>query len=616
MKKIIIILFLSSISLFSAQKVVLQLIWLNQFQFAGYYVAKERGFYKDVGIDVEIKEFNLNTDISTVIQNKKADFAIGRSSLLIDKINGQDVVALGAIFQQSPLMLLVRDDSNINSIDDLKYKRIMLTNDAKDAASIMAMLFSNGVTQKDIQILPHTFNLDDLINKNTDAMASYISNEPIQMADKGLSYKIFNPKDYGFHFYSDILFTSSEFIKKNPKLTKDFYEATIKGWKYAFDNITQTSELIYKHYNTQQKTLIQLVKEGEALKRLAYHDNGIVGYLDKNQLADIVKVYKLLGLVTRDIDIDTFIYEHNHPREVAFTLNYDDIFHIVLISILVLVSLSFSILFIVLQKKWLITKSYLNEEIVQQKEEIDKQNRVIIVQSKIAAIGEMLSNIAHQWRQPLNVISLSIAKIETSILLNDEMKKEDFLQLGDEINKQVQYLSQTIDDFRNYFNSGIDTIAPFSLQDAVRKVNELIKESFKNNHIEIVMTDKDCIITHNESLLIQALLNIYNNAKDAIKENAVIYKYFFVDVQCNKNAVVITLKDSGGGINEDIIEKIFEPYYTTKHQSNGTGLGLYITYGIISEHLRGTIEVHNTHYNYLNYELSGAEFIITIPRNL
>lgn len=616
MKKIIIILFLSSISLFSAQKVVLQLIWLNQFQFAGYYVAKERGFYKDVGIDVEIKEFNLNTDISTVIQNKKADFAIGRSSLLIDKINGQDVVALGAIFQQSPLMLLVRDDSNINSIDDLKYKRIMLTNDAKDAASIMAMLFSNGVTQKDIQILPHTFNLDDLINKNTDAMASYISNEPIQMADKGLSYKIFNPKDYGFHFYSDILFTSSEFIKKNPKLTKDFYEATIKGWKYAFDNITQTSELIYKHYNTQQKTLIQLVKEGEALKRLAYHDNGIVGYLDKNQLADIVKVYKLLGLVTKDIDIDTFIYEHNHPREVAFTLNYDDIFHIVLISILVLVSLSFSILFIVLQKKWLITKSYLNEEIVQQKEEIDKQNRVIIVQSKIAAIGEMLSNIAHQWRQPLNVISLSIAKIETSILLNDEMKKEDFLQLGDEINKQVQYLSQTIDDFRNYFNSGIDTIAPFSLQDAVRKVNELIKESFKNNHIEIVMTDKDCIITHNESLLIQALLNIYNNAKDAIKENAVIYKYFFVDVQCNKNAVVITLKDSGGGIDEDIIEKIFEPYYTTKHQSNGTGLGLYITYGIISEHLRGTIEVHNTHYNYLNYELSGAEFIITIPRNL
>lgn len=438
MKKIIIILFLSSISLFSAQKVVLQLIWLNQFQFAGYYVAKERGFYKDVGIDVEIKEFNLNTDISTVIQNKKADFAIGRSSLLIDKINGQDVVALGAIFQQSPLMLLVRDDSNINSIDDLKHKRIMLTNDAKDAASIMAMLFSNGVTQKDIQILPHTFNLDDLINKNTDAMASYISNEPIQMADKGLSYKIFNPKDYGFHFYSDILFTSSEFIKKNPKLTKDFYEATIKGWKYAFDNITQTSELIYKHYNTQQKTLIQLVKEGEALKRLAYHDNGIVGYLDKNQLADIVKVYKLLGLVTKDIDIDTFIYEHNHPREVAFTLNYDDIFHIVLISILVLVSLSFSILFIVLQKKWLITKSYLNEEIVQQKEEIDKQNRVIIVQSKIAAIGEMLSNIAHQWRQPLNVISLSIAKIETSILLNDEMKKEDFLQLGDEINKQVQ----------------------------------------------------------------------------------------------------------------------------------------------------------------------------------
>ena len=144
-----------------------------------------------------------------VIQNKEADFAVGRSSLLIDKSDGKDIVALGAIFQESPLMLMTREDSGINSIKDLKHKRIMLTDDAQGAASIMAMLFSHGVTINDVQTIPHSFNLDDLINNNVDAMACYTSNEPIRMSEQGERYKIFHPKDYGFHFYSDILFTSS-----------------------------------------------------------------------------------------------------------------------------------------------------------------------------------------------------------------------------------------------------------------------------------------------------------------------------------------------------------------------------------------------------------------------
>jgi signal transduction histidine kinase len=529
-------------------------------------------------------------------------------------MEGKDIVALGAIFQESPLMLLTRDDTNINSIEDLKNKRIMLTKDAKGTASIMAMLFSKGLNQKDIQILPHSFNLDDLINKNTDAIASYISNEPIVMADRGIGYKIFYPKDYGFHFYSDILFSSSEFINNNPKLTKRFYEASIKGWEYAFDNIAQTAELIYKNYNTQHKTLIQLVKEGEALKKLAYPKNGIIGYLDKNQLYDIVKVYQLLGLITKDIDIDSFIYEYNHPKEVAFKLNYDEIFHISLVLAVVIISFGFGILFIIFRKKLLLTKSYLKEEIALQKEKIEKQNRVILVQSKIAAMGEMISNIAHQWRQPLNVISLSVAKIETSLLLGNEMKNEDFLKISGEINIQAQYLSQTIDDFRNYFNSNIDNITSFNIEDSIIKVNELVKETFKTNHIEIVMNSEKCTLTHNETLLIQSLVNIYNNAKDAIIESEVLYKYFFIDIKCNIDNVIITLKDSGGGIGEDSIEKVFEPYFTNKHKTKGTGLGLYITYGIVTEHLSGTVTVRNTDYIYRNHKLSGAEFTIAIPR--
>jgi signal transduction histidine kinase len=614
MKKAFLILLLTSVTLFAAQKVTLQLSWLHQFQFAGYYVAKERGFYKDAGIDVEIKEFDADTDLSSVIEKKKADIAVGRSSLLVDKAEGRDVVALGAIFQQSPLMLLVRDDTGINSVKDLKNRTVMLTDDAKGTASIMAMLFSNGLTSKEITILPHSFDLDDLINKKTDAMASYTSNEPIRLQERGVGYKIFHPKDYGFSFYSDILFTSSAFIRKNPKLTKDFYEASIRGWVYAFDHITETAELIYKHYNTQNKSLIQLIKEGEALKRLAYCENGTIGRMDRNQLEDMVKVYKVLGFITKDIDTDSFVYEYNHPKEMTFRLNYDDILYLGIIAVFAMITLGLLALFISLRNQWLMTQSHLKAKIAAQKEEIDTQNRVILSQSKIAAVGEMLANIAHQWRQPLNIISLNTTKMETSILFGGEINKDDIRQISEEINRQSQYLSDTIDDFRNYFNSDTERIAPFNLKDAITKVTELTKDSFNNYFIDSVVTVYDCAITHNESLFVQALLNIYNNARDAIIQSGTGPRYFFVELHCNGDNAVISIKDSGGGIDKEVMPRIFEPYYTTKHLSQGTGLGLYITYEIVTKHLNGTLEVYNRSYQYKGRHLKGAEFIITIPR--
>lgn len=613
MKKLTVLLFLS-VSLFAAQKAVVQLSWLHQFQFAGYYVAKEHGYYRDAGIDVDIREFDFNTDLSTVIEKGKADFAVGRSSLIMEKIKGKDVVALGAIFQQSPLVLLVRDDTHIGSVKDLKNRRIMMTKDAKDSASIVAMLSSSGLSKNDVEIVPHSFNIEDLIDKKVDAMASYVSNEPIMMAERGIGYKVFDPQDCGFYFYSDILFTSSAFINKNPKLTKDFYEATIRGWEYAFDNITETAELIHAHYNTQNKTLIQLIKEGEALKRLAYKEDAVFGYLDREQIKDIVKVYKVLGLVTKDIDLDSFIYSYNHPKEVAFRLSYDEIFHAAFIAVLFMVSLGSSLLFVSFRKRWLLTKHGLKEEIRRQNTEIEKQSRVIMEQSKIAAVGEMLSNIAHQWRQPLNIISLNIVKIETGVLLEKTMNRDDLLQITEDINRQTQYLSQTIDDFRSFFNANIENIAPFEINDAINKLNELTKDLFANSKVEMVAMTEACTITYNESLLIQSLLNIYNNAIDAIMEKQSQQRYFFTEVTCGSDNVVFRLKDSGGGIDNEIISNVFEPYYTTKYKSKGTGLGLYISYRIITEHFGGTISVHNVAYEYNGLDLYGAEFVITIPK--
>ena len=350
MKKILLITFFLTIFLYAQndKKITLQLNWLNQFQFAGYYMAKEKGFYKDVNLDVKIKESNSNTDVVKEIETKNADFAVGRSSLIIEKINGKDIVALCAIYQESPLILLVKKDSNITSVKDLRNKKIMITPDARYSAPVLAMLSANELTINDFRIQKHSFDINDLINRKTDAMASYISNEPILLNEKGIEYTIFNPKDFGFDLYSDILFSSSEYIKNNPKITKDFYEASLKGWKYAFENLAETAEIIYSKYNTQNKTFTHLVKEGEVLKKLAYTGNNELGDFNDNKLKNIANVFKLFGLVNKDLDIKEFIYKENKPKIINLEISKQE--KNIIITILISLFLIFSLIIILLRK--------------------------------------------------------------------------------------------------------------------------------------------------------------------------------------------------------------------------------------------------------------------------
>lgn len=368
------ILLISSLFANEDKKIALQLSWLHQFQFAGYYIAKEKGYYKDYGIDLDIKEFNFNINISKVLQNKSADFVIGRSSLLIDKANNEDVVALFSAFQNSPLMLLVREDSGIKTIADLKDKKVMITPDAKDSASIIAMLNSQRISLDDINVIKHSFNLDDLINKKVDAMASYVSNEPIRLEDKNIKYKVFHPKDYGFELYSDILFTSSTFIKENPQLTQDFYDATEKGWEYAFENIGKTAQIIYEKYNSQNKSLVHLVAEGEALKKLSFHPNtNNIGCLDEIKLQKIVDIYKIMGLLQDDINLNEFIYDYNKHDSfnLKFTHNETWIYSLIIIILLLII---FTMLFyFIITKRWLITKDQLKREILKKTNKLKKQ---------------------------------------------------------------------------------------------------------------------------------------------------------------------------------------------------------------------------------------------------
>lgn len=420
--KAIVLLFLLLGYIQANQKVILQLSWLNQFQFAGYYVAKEKGFYDKLGIDLEIKEYEHGLDISSVLDNDLANFAIGRTSIIVDKANGKDIVALLSTFQHSPLMILTLDDGSIKNIEDLKNKNVMMTSHAKDSASIIAMLNSKNIRDIDINIQTHSFNLDDLIEKKTDAMASYLSNEPVIFDEKAINYKVFHPKDYGFDFYDDILFTNSSFIKQNPKLTRDFFNATIKGWQYAFDNIGETSQIIFKKYNTQNKSIIELVREGEILKKLALlNDLKEFGNIDAHKLEKIVDVYKVMGLINKDIDFDEFIYEHNNGKVFHFHLSQDEIFKYTLEVLILILIVVFSAIYVMVRKKLLLTNDILKLEIEEKTQQIKELNYIDTLTNakNRRAYSEKIDECLSNFNRYNTIFSLLYLDIDNFKKIND-----------------------------------------------------------------------------------------------------------------------------------------------------------------------------------------------------
>ena len=248
------------------------------------------------------------------------------------------------------------------------------------------------------------------------------------------------------------------------------------------------------------------------------------------------------------------------------------------------------------------------------KDEVAKnqeKDRLVFQQSKMVSMGEMIGNIAHQWRQPLSVISTAATGIQMQKnygLLTDELLDESCTA----INNNAQYLSKTIDDFRNFIK-GDRKKTMFNLKDEIKSFLLLIEGSIKSHNIDIVLDLQDDIqIDGYKNELIQCLINIFNNAKDVLIEGEQKNRFIFISILMEDTDTIIKVKDSGGGIPKEILSKIFDPYFTTKNQSQGTGLGLHMTYNLIVDGMGGTIEAHNTEYKYKDKSYIGAEFKIIL----
>ena len=257
--------------------------------------------------------------------------------------------------------------------------------------------------------------------------------------------------------------------------------------------------------------------------------------------------------------------------------------------------------------------SFLDITLQKEMESKLKEKEILLIQkSKMAAMGEMIENIAHQWRQPLSLISVVSSTLLLQKKLDMHIPKDEECEQLTKIGDTVNYLSQTIDDFRSFFKEK-KLKENFLLEDSYKKVLNLMSSNFKAMQIDVIENIENVEIETFENELIQVIMNILTNAKDVLLSKGNDFrKLIFIEIYKENDKSIFSIKDNAGGIPIENIEKIFEPYFTTKGDE-GTGIGLHMSKEIIQNHMNGELKVENSTFDYQGEEYKGAKFTIILP---
>lgn len=294
------------------EQITLQLKWTHAFQFAGYYAAKELGYYRDVGLDVNIQEGVPGLDPVKSVVDGKADFGVGTSSLVLHRHDGEPVVVLACIFQHSPYVLIARQQSATQSVHDMIDKRIMLEPQADE---LLAFLNKEGIPASRLIKMQHSFNPQDLIKGNVDVMSAYITNEIYYLDQANYSYQVYSPRSSGIDFYGDTLFTSQYQLDAHPGRVKAFREASLRGWEYAMSHPKEIAKLIFERYS-QKHAVDYYLFEANQMTELIKPDIIEMGYVNPGRWQHIAQVYADIGMLPQSFNLDGFIYNPNPKHDL------------------------------------------------------------------------------------------------------------------------------------------------------------------------------------------------------------------------------------------------------------------------------------------------------------
>ena len=295
----------------ASEKLVLQLSWHHQFQFAGYYMAEEQGYYRNAGLQVEIRDVKKGANSVEEVLSGRADFGITGSGLLVERSLGKPIIAVSAIFQHSPTVFLTLKQSGISKPADLIGKKVMLS-PGFQSLSLLALLHQEHLLDK-IERLETNFDYHALLTGKTDVFNAYQTNEPYLLQTQGIETNLINPEDYGIDFYGDVLFTVEATLKNRPKTLEKFRKASLKGWDYALSHPDETIGVIKSRYQVE-KTVEQLQFEAAAINRIVQRDQGDIGHMDLARWAQITHHLIAIGAIPANFHfVDTFLYNPPQP---------------------------------------------------------------------------------------------------------------------------------------------------------------------------------------------------------------------------------------------------------------------------------------------------------------
>lgn len=601
----ILLILLAAISFFSSaaqeKEINLQLKWWHQFQFAGFYAANIKGFYRDAGLKVNIRQGDRNIHPVNEVVEGRADFAVGGSEILTDFIKGADIKVIGAIFQHSPYTIISLTESGINSPTDLVGKRVMLALD-QGWIQLQAMLVKEGLPPTTIKKLRHTWNNRDLINGYADAMSGYTSVEVIQLEMQGHRVNQLKPISYGIDFYGDVLFTSSDMVNDDHELVEAFRTASFKGWEYAMNNMPEMVNYILTIPGVKERgvTRQSLLLEANKMRELIIHDLVEIGHMNPGRWEHMLSVYKSLNLVDKDASLDDFIYNpHDTTLNKTFTI---------LSYIFVALFLIFLLLFVYSYNMKKAVKKRTVELELEVKRRKENEESLKRLSDELQISNNELKQFAyvtsHNLRAPVSNL-LSLVKLFDRNMLN-EKNSVYFAKIG----MCTENLNTMLMDLNEILSVRTKENEKSMLLD-LESETEFIKSNISENIIEtgtLITTDfsKAPSIYYPRKNIHNIFQNLFTNSIKYRKPGIPVH----IDIVSEQsgNDTIIKFSDNGIGINlRKHGEKLFNLYERFSTDTEGKGLGLYIVKTQV-EKAGGKIEVESE-------ENIGTRFILTLKNS-
>ncbi|MDY0151940.1 MAG: ABC transporter substrate-binding protein [Candidatus Cloacimonas sp.] len=560
----------------------LQLKWKHQFQFAGYYAAIEKGFYKDVGLNVITIEAQANETPFEAVNSGKAQFGTCTTDILVARSNGMQPVVLANIYQHSPHIVVAMQSSGIRVVHDLAGKKIAAE---PGAADLYAFLLSEGIKLDRFNVEELDFSIDKFINGKVDAITAYSTDELFPLEQAGYKLNILWPSSSGIDFYGDLLFTTEDLIKKDPLLVEKFREASLKGWAYALNNKEEIVNLIYNKYS-KRHSLDHLRFEAEETDKLIAGDVVEIGYTNPGRWESIIKSYVKLGIVNNSLSVQGLLYADYKknpfviPWKLMLVLSLSLVFALALVLFFYHISRNL--------KKEIKKREIAETELKSSNDNLEKRviERTKLLTDALSEIDDFAYSMSHDLRTPLRGIDGY-----SSLLLEDygNVLDETAMQHLKSIRKEAQHLGDVLDALHGLSNVSRKELLleQTNLSELADQLMQQLAYSYADRAIEIIIQPE---LTEycDRKLMKTALQNLFSNALKFSNREGIAKVEFGMTTENGVRTYFV--KDNGVGFNMDYVNKLFHNFQRLHRYNDfeGIGIGLATVRRVIVKH-GGTI---------------------------